>query len=310
MDMSTIDVAFTEQYTANIYDLAQQKGSRFAGKVTMDTVTNAKTKYYERLGIAEVQQIVSRHGDTPLNEIPNDRRALVPTDWNTATLIDKQDDLKMLIEPTNKYAMAQFNGLGRKMDDIVIAAAYGSAATGVAGGTPVTFANDSVSMNGGGDFTTLGTAATPGTQTQITLAKILAMLQLYNEEDVDPDITKYWAVSPYEIEVMLNIEEIGSADYNTVKALAAGKVESFAGFTWFFTNRLALDSTEGTTTRTLSWAEDGLVLGLAEGVKSRISERDDKNYSVQVYSEMSLGALRLEGAKVHEALMATKAGTP
>jgi hypothetical protein len=196
------------------------------------------------------------------------------------------------------------------MDDIMISAVYGNAATGVDGSTPKSFADDSVSMNGGGDFTALGTAATPGTQTAITLKKILAMLQLFNENDVDPDITKYWAVSPYEIEVMLDIEEIGSADYNTVKTLVEGKVGSFSGFKWFFSNRLHLDSTEGSTTRTIAWAEDGLVMGTAEGIMSRITERDDKNYSVQVYSEMSLGALRLEGKKVHEALMATRAGTP
>jgi hypothetical protein len=53
----------------------------------------------------------------------------------------------------------------------------------------------------------------------------------------------------------------------------------------------------------LAWAQDGLILGTAENITSKISERDDKNYTIQVYSEMSAGAIRLEGAKVHEALM-------
>ena len=170
------------------------------------------------------------------------------------------------------------------------------------GGTEVTFANDSRSMNGDGTVTNLGTLATPGTQTDITLAKILTMMSIFNEEDVDPDIPKNWAVSPREIKVMLDITEIGSADFNTVKALAAGRMETFSGFNFFWTNRLDDDTTDQTTKRTLAWAQDGVILGTAQNITSKISERDDKNYSVQVYAEQSLGAIRLEGAKVHESL--------
>ena len=303
MALSTVTTAFTEQYSALVYMLSQQKGSKFRNLVRNETVSNARNAYFERIGVATAQEITTRHGDTPLNEIPHSRRRLTPADYNTATLLDHADQLKMLIDPKSPYANAQAMELGRIIDDVIITAALGDVATGQSGGTAVTFQDDSRSMNGDGTITALGTLASAGTETDITLAKILAMMNLFNEEDVDPDIAKNWAVSPREIQIMLDITEIGSADFNTVKALAAGRVETFSGFNFFWTNRLPKDAASETTTRTIAWAQDGIILGTAENITSKISERDDKNYSIQVYAEQSLGAIRLEGAKVHEALM-------
>lgn len=303
MALSTVTTAFTEQYSALLYILSQQKGSKFRGLVRNETISGARNSYFERLGLATAQKITTRHGDTPLNEIPHSRRRLTPEDYNTATLLDTQDQLKMLIDPKSPYANAQAMELGRIQDDIIIEAALGSVSTGQSGGSEVAFKDDSRSMNGDGTITEIGTLASAGTETDITLAKILAMMTLFNEEDVDVDIPKIWAVSPREIQIMLDITEIGSADFNTVKALAAGKVDTFSGFKFFWTNRLPLDVASETTTRTISWAQDGLILGTAENITAKISERDDKNYSIQVYAEQSMGAIRLDGDKVHEALM-------
>ena len=303
MAASTVTTAFTEQYSALVYMLSQQKGSKLRNFVRNETVTNARNAYYERLGLADAQEMTTRHGDTPLNEIPHSRRRLTPADYNTATLIDNMDELKMLIDPQSPYANAQAMTLGRKIDDIIIASVYADVATGQSGQSSIAFKDDSRSMNGDGTITDLGTLATPGTETIITLAKLLDMAQLFNEEDVDVDIPKYWCVSPQEIGDLLDITEVGSSDYNTVKTLVQGKVDSYMGFKWVWSNRLPADTTDGSCTRTFAWAQDGLILGTAEGITSRITERDDKNYSTQVYSEMSAGAIRLEGAKVHEALM-------
>jgi len=304
MAPSTVSTAFTEQYAANVYVLSQQKGSKMRNKVRNETVVAAKNRFFERLGEAEAQEITTRHGNTPLNEIPHSRRRLTPADYNTAELLDNQDELKMLIQPTSSYANAQAMALGRITDDVIIAAALGSVSTGVAGGTSLDFEDDSISIDADalGSPTTLGTLAVVGTVADIDLEKILLMMQIFNDADVDPDIPKYWMVSPKTISDMLDITEVGSADYNTVKTLVQGKVDSFMGFNFFWSNRITKDAATETAYRSIAWAEDGLILGSAENIKSRITERDDKNYSVQVYSEMSCGAIRLDGDKVHECL--------
>ena len=223
--ISTVTTAFTEQYSALIYNLAQQKGSKMRNRVRVEPVQQAKNAFFERLGEAAVQEITTRHGDTPLNEIPHSRRRVTPADYNTATLLDNADQIKMLIDPTNPYAVAQANALGREIDDVIIAAAFGSASTGVAGGTSVAFKDESYSIEGTalGTRTALGTLCAVGTIADIDLAKILLMMALFNEQDVDPDTPKHWMVAPKTIGDMLDIEEIGSADYNTIRALQRGE---------------------------------------------------------------------------------------
>lgn len=302
---STIDTAFTQQYGSMIYTLAQQKTSRFASRVRNETVRGAKDAYFDRLGEAEVEDITTRHPDTPLNELPHTRRRVTLTDSHTNALLDHADKLKMLIDPTNEYARMQAAALGRKIDDKIIAAALGTAAAGVDGTTSVTFQSESVGINGDGTVTSLGTLAAVATVADFSLEKILTMLRVFNSEDVDPDVQKYWAITPLDVENILNVTEIGSADYNTVKALQAGSFEQFAGFTFFWTNRLTLDAATSTAYRTIAWAQDGILFATAEGIFNRITERADVSYAVQVYSRMSNGAVRMEGAKVHECLNAS-----
>lgn len=299
---STIDTAFVQNYSSNVYMLCQQIGSKMRNKVRVETVNRAENAYFDRLGEADCQEITSRHGDTPLNEIPHSRRRITPTDYNTATLIDNADQLKMLIDPKSPYARAQAMELGRKTDDVIIAAALGTATTGKAGASTVAFEDDSVNINGDGSATTLGTLAASGTEVDITLAKMLLMMEIFNLADVDPDITKHWMVAPKTVRDMVTLTQVGSADYNTVKTLVYGRADFFAGFNFFWSNRITKDAASSAAFRSMAWAEDGIILGQAEGIISRISERADKNYSMQVYSEMSIGALRLDGDKVHECL--------
>ncbi len=302
MPDSTVTVAFTEQYEALIWNLAQQKGSKFRNRVKLKDVSNAKNAYVERLGLATVQQITSRHGDTPLNEIEHTRRMLTPADYNTATLLDKQDEIKMLIDPTNDYAVAQSNALGRQLDDLLITAATEAASTGVTGAGSIDLYQESIGIDGDGDEALVGTLPAVATIAGMTLEKILVMVDLFNRADVDADLPKHWAVAPACISYMLALTQIGSADYNTVRALQAGKVETYAGFSFFWTNRLLHDVVTETSHRTLAWAQPGICLGEPKGITARISERDDKNYTTQVYAEMSAGAVRVEGVMVHECL--------
>ncbi len=299
---STITTAFVKQYMANLYILSQQRGSKMQSKVRVESVSGSENAAFDRIGTVAAQKITTRHGDTPNNEQDHTRRWVTPTDYNTNSFLDNQDKLKMIIEPTSTFALTQAAALGRTKDDILIAAALGNATVDKTGATTISFEDDSISINGDGTATTLGTLASAGTEVDISLAKMLLMMQIFNDQDVDPDIPKHWMVTPKDISDMLDITEIGSSDYNTVKTLAQGKVDSYMGFNFFWSNRVTNDAASDTASRSIAWAEDGLILGLAEEVKSRVDERSDRNYSVQVYSEMSMGAVRMEGAKVHECL--------
>jgi hypothetical protein len=277
---SSIDTAFVNQYQSMIYSLCQQRKSKFASRVRNESI-QGESKAFDRLGEAEVEEITTRHPPTPNNEQPHSRRWATPSNYHTNSYIDDQDKLKMLINPTNEYAQNQASALGRQTDDLIITAALGSAAAGVTPTTTtVAFKDESISINGDGTVTNLGTLAVVGTIVDMSLAKIETMLRLFHDEDVDPEIPLYWAVSPKSVEDMLQLTQIGSADYNTVKALAEGRVERFSGFQFFWTTRLTKDAVTSTGYRSISWAHDGIIWASAKGVESRIDEREDLSNKV------------------------------
>lgn len=305
MPPSTIETARTLAYGTMIRSLSQQTRSKFVPRVDQDTIIGAKAKSYDRLGEAASQPSTVRHGETPLNELDHSRRWVILTDTDSGTLLDKQDSWKMLIDPKNKYTKHQAMELQRKQDDKIITAMLGDATAGEERATTVAFKDDSISINGDGTATSLGTLATAAgaaSVLDISVAKMLLMLQIFNQEDVDPSIPKFWTVNPKSISDMLNIEQIGSADYAAIKNLQRGLVDDYAGFKWFWSNRITKDAAGETAYRSIAWAEDGVIFGQAKDVTARISERADLKYSWQVYSVISCGAVRFEGEKVHECL--------
>jgi hypothetical protein len=57
--------------------------------------------------------------------------------------------------------------------------------------------------------------------------------------------------------------------------------------------------------QTIAWAEDGIILATIGDISTRIDERKDLDYMWQIFSKMDLGAVRMDGDKVHEALCLT-----
>lgn len=280
--MSTqVTTAFVQQFSANIALLSQQRGSLFRNAVRTETVTGEKA-FFDQVGSAAAIKRTSRHADTPLVDTPHSRRMVTMSDYEWADLIDDPDKVRMLADPTSVYAQAAAGGLGRAMDDVIITAALGTALTGASGGTSTTLPSAQKVVH-----------ASAG----LTIAKLVSAKKILDEGDVDPSIKRYIAVSPEQIEDLLNNTTVTSSDYNTVKALSQGDIDSYVGFKFVVTNRL---NDDGTSRQVIAWAEDGIVLALGSDMSSRIDERADKSYSTQVYASMTIGATRMEEAKVVE----------
>ena len=184
----------------------------------------------------------------------------------------------MLIDPTSTYAQAAAAAIGRAMDDEIITAATGTALTGKAGSTSTSISNSIA--HGSAD---------------LTVAKLLEAKELLDEGDVDPSIPRHIAVSPDQITALLNTTEVKSSDFNTVKALARGELDTFLGFKFHVSNRLSVSSS---IRECFAWAEDGILLAVGKDTTARIEERADKSYSTQVYYCASFAATRMEEAKV------------
>jgi hypothetical protein len=98
------------------------------------------------------------------------------------------------------------------------------------------------------------------------------------------------------MESLMNSTKATSADYNTVRALATGNLDSFHGFKFVRSERIGTDS--NSDHKVLFYAKSGLKLAIGADISGRISERDDKNYATQVFASMTIGATRMEETKV------------
>jgi hypothetical protein len=282
--MSTqVTTAFVQQYSANVQMLSQQMGSRLRDAVRVENVVG-KNAFIDQIGSATAALRTSRHADTPQMDTPHDRRRLSLADYEYADLVDDQDKVRMLIDPTSSYARAAAAAMGRAMDDVIITAATGTANTG---------------ETGSGSATLDATANSVGSSSSndgLTLSKLREAKRKMDLNDVDPSIPRYIAVGPKQIEDLLGDTTVTSSDFNTVKALVQGELDTFMGFRFIMSNRLSVDSNDIRTC--FAWAEDGLTLGVGKDISARIDERADKGYATQVYYCMSIGAVRMEEDKV------------
>jgi hypothetical protein len=281
-----ITTAFVQQYSSNVQMLSQQMGSVLRGVVDVESVTG-KSAFFDQVGKTTAVVRSSRHADTPQIDTPHSRRRVTLADYEWADLIDNADKVRLLIDPTSSYAKAAAAAMGRAMDDVIIAALGGTAYTGETGSTSVA----------------LPAAQKPYSSSQsdgLTITKLLEAKRLLDAADVDPSLQRYLVCGPKQIGDLLGTTQVTSSDFNTVKALAQGQVDSFLGFKFIVTNRLKLDATNTDDRLAYAFTADAIKLAIGQDVLARIDERADKSYSTQVYYAMSIGATRMEEEKVVE----------
>ena len=286
--MSTeVNKAFAQKFRDTFLHLVQQKGSRLRDYVRVNTDIAGKYDHFDRIGSTSAQKITSRHSDTPLISTPHSRRRVSMDDYNWADLVDKADKVRMLADPASDYMKAGVWAMGRKMDDIIIAAMSGNA---------VSIDEDDASSNvalPSAQKVVVSTGAVDMNITKLRYAK-----RILDASDVDPDLPRHIVMKAVQFYDLLDDAEIKSADYNTVKALVNGDIDTYLGFKFHRSERLAVDGSSNTLC--LAWIPEGIGLSMGMDVKTEISERPDKNYSTQVYAQMCLGAVRIEDEKVVE----------
>ena len=281
--MSTqITTAFVDQFSANIQMLSQQMGSLLRSAVDVESV-NGEKAFFDQVGAAAAVLRTSRHADTPLVDTPHSRRMVTMSDYEYADLIDDQDKVRLLADPTSTYSRAAAAAMGRAMDDVIISAALGTAQTGKDGSTSTALPSaQKIAVASSG----------------LTIAKLVSAKEILDSGNVDPSIARHIVCSPKQISDLLNNTTVTSSDYNTVKALAMGEINTFVGFNFHVSNRL---NTDGSGDRqVIAFASDGIKLAVGKEPAARIDERADKSYATQVYYCQSIGATRMEESKVVE----------
>jgi len=275
LDWSVID------YKSTVEHLLQQRGSKFRMSVMEDSYQGKSGAAVNQLGAVTAQARTTRHADTPLIETPHDKRWVYPTDYEWADLIDDQDKLRIIADPTSPYAINGAMAIGRAVDDLIITAATGTSLTGEDGTTSTSFpAGQTASTTSGG----------------LTVVKLREAMQLLIAAEVDVDNEMlYCAIGAQQHDDLLGETQAISLDFTNQPVLVEGRIKSFMGFNFIDSQRLALSGTDRTV---ICWAKSGLHLGVWGDLTVQISERSDKSYSTQVYVKGTFGATRVEEKKV------------
>jgi len=285
-----IDTAFVKQYHANVERLLQQRGSKLRGAVRVES-QSSEEQYWEQIGSVEALPVTTRHDDSPLVSTPHDRRRVTLKAYNVGDMVDQLDKVQMLIDPTSTYVQNFVDAISRKMDDEIVSAFYGTAYTGKAGGTSTTFpSGNKISEDFG------------ATNSGLTIAKLIEarrlLLSFHNDPEAEP---WYIAVNAAGLADLLNTTQVQSADYNTVRALVRGDVDTFLGFKFLHSERLTQGAGAGgaaTCDLIPAWTKSGVMLAMGKDITARVAERPDKRFSVYAYAEASFGAVRMQENKV------------
>jgi hypothetical protein len=145
--------------------------------------------------------------------------------------------------------------------------------------------------------------------------------RIFDSNEVFKERKRYFALTSYQLYDLLGEDEVTSADFNTIRALVQGDVDTYMGFKFIMTELLPRSASNVTYTvtngvvstgtgtitaaksrRCFAWAQDAILLSIGKDIMARIGERADKSYATQVYICMGIGATRMEEEAVVEVI--------
>lgn len=276
--------SFVQDYQNKVYMALKEMGGKFTHTVEHETLVGEGSALLEVIGDTEAYRKTERHSATPKPyDIKHDKRWVHSQFWRTVAWVDTYDQVKMIIEVKNKYAGLQANALAVKIDKAIVNALIGVANTGKEGRT-LTPLPDSQKMY---------ESATTGLST-IKMRKVRVKFKKNNV-----DLTKdklYIIVDPQQLDDMLGETQVGSSDYNSIKALIDGGLTKWMGFEFIEYNSLPLDETVPTHLKrtVICYTDKAVVLAKWDAVTSRITELDQNDFSWQIYTKATFGATRID----------------
>lgn len=276
---NTQSVAFQKQYEAVFRLLVQQEASKFENKVWVYPMSAAKA-YVNFVGSLNIQKRAAQHAPTIYQDAPHSKRRIIAETWDVpAILIDQPDQVRMIADPASIYARAQRAAIKRKIDQQLMAAAIGTAYS-----ADEDEAEAAVVLPATQKITEAGTVG-------LTLAKITQALEIFHTNDVDPDVEKWFALSPKGLTDLLNEPELTVAEQNALRMVNEGKIEFVRGFRMVLSNQLPITSNIRSN---VAWIREGLCLGMIYDVKARAEENMNYNYSTQVWASIDFGTTRMQ----------------
>ncbi|WP_135467751.1 phage capsid protein [Crenalkalicoccus roseus] len=185
---ASIDQAFVKQYQAEVQEAYQRQGSKLRPTVRSKTDVRGASTVFQKVGRGTAGA-KARNGVVPVMNLDHTTVECFLQDYYAGDWIDRMDELKINHDERAVVANAGAYALGRKTDELIIAAldAGTREATGTASGT---------TDNDG-----------------LTRAKVLLAFEMLGMADVPDDGQRFAVVGWKQWSELLTIQEFANADY-------------------------------------------------------------------------------------------------
>jgi hypothetical protein len=189
MPVSTqIDAVFTKQFQAEVHEAYQRHGSKLRPTVRSKTGVTGSSTFFPKVGKGTAAA-KTRNGAVPVMNLEHAQIECILQDYYAGDWVDRLDELKADIDERTVIANAGAYALGRKTDELIIAAL--DTATREALGTAP------------------GTADTDG----LTKEKVLLAFEMLGAADVPDDGNRFAVVGWKQWSQLISIQEFASAEY-------------------------------------------------------------------------------------------------
>lgn len=298
----TVSDHYITQFTGNVELLLQQKQPRLLSCVNSSSYQGEKAQVVKQFGEVEMSAINPGtgagqwKGDTVWDNIEHFNRWIFPGDYKVAVPVAKQEELRQLNDPRSSYTEACRAAYARLVDDFIIAAATNDAKTGryddlVNTPLPDEQIIDYDYVSGGTDLNGPG----------LSIGKLIRAREMIISANNDPNEPRYLACSERQLSDLLGHPKVQSIDYNNIKALVHGEVDTFMGFKFISTERLLSTAAAGAAPpvrHCFAWVRSGLHFGTWNGLEVFVDRRADKNYTWQIYMRATIGSTRTQEKKL------------
>jgi hypothetical protein len=261
--------AFVTLFDAEVKQAYQAK-AQLVGATRQRRGVEGSTAKFPKVGKGVATLRVPQTDVTPLN-VDFSQVTVTMEDWNAAEYSDIFMQQKVNFDERQELVQVVSNAIGRRQDQLILDALDAS-------GTSLTVA------------TSIG-----GADTNLNVAKLREAKKLLDKGNVPPQ-DRHIVLHANNLASLLSETAVTSSDFNTVKALVAGEINTFLGFTFHILG----DRTEGGLPIAAGdvrsvWAFHKDAVGYAEGIgpKTEINYVPEKT-SFLVNSMFSAGAVAID----------------
>lgn len=290
---SNISDAFQKKYSNKWENHLQQQTSLMEKYTTVSQNLKGSVVFFDQFGLLDFEEKTTRIGKTVLDEAPTHRRSMRPRMFTKAIGFDEFDasQLESMDIPICKTLDNLRHAAARRMDDVMIQGFLGTNYVGEDG-------VDAVELGNGQTVKVNYVESGSDTPSNLTVAKLRATLQKFQENEAWNDDSRTFgdqlvlACTSSQIMSLLREKEVASYDFNNIKALVNGEVDTFMGFKFIRTQRLPKD--KNGIRSCLAWVKSKAQFGMWEDLKIKMSVRDDMDEAMQIRARFSCGATRLQ----------------